>query len=65
MTTIPVQRTLSAGARWDFATDVALKVQLDHVTPLDGSRGTFIKVQPGFRSGRPVGVASAVLDFVF
>ena len=65
LTTIPVQRTFSIGTRWDCMTDVALKLQLDHVTPLDGSRGTFINVQPGFRSGRPVNVASAVLDFVF
>jgi hypothetical protein len=65
LTTIPVQRTLSAGARWDFVTDVALKVQVDCITPLDGSRGTFVRVQPGFRSGRPVRVASVVLDFVF
>ena len=51
--------------RWDCTTDVALKLQFDRVTPLGGSRGTFINVQPGFRSGRSVNVASAVLDFVF
>jgi hypothetical protein len=65
LTTIPVQRTISIGARWDFITDVALTVHVDRVTPLGGSRGTFINVQPGFCSGRPVTVASAVLDFVF
>ncbi len=65
LTTVPVQRTVSVGARWDVVTDVALKVQLDRVQPLGGSRGTFINVQPGFRSGRPVTIASAVLDFVF
>lgn len=65
MTTIPVQRTISAGTRWDFVADVALKVQVDRVTPQGGSRGTFINVQPGFVSGRGVTVASAVLDFVF
>jgi hypothetical protein len=62
---VPVQRTVSIGARWDCITDVALKVQFDRVTPQGGSRGTFINVQPGFRSGHPVNVASAVLDFVF
>ncbi|MDL2356953.1 MAG: hypothetical protein QFF03_17005 [Pseudomonadota bacterium] len=64
-TTIPVQRTISAGLRWDCLASAALKLQLDQVTPLDGSRGTFINVQPAFRSGRRVTVASAVLDFVF
>jgi hypothetical protein len=61
----PVQRTLSAGARRDFVTAVALKVQVDCIAPLDGARATFMGVQPGFRSGRPVQVASVVLDFVF
>jgi hypothetical protein len=65
LTTIPAQRTVSIGTRWDCATDVALKLQFDRITPLDGSRGTFVNVQPGFRSGRGVNVASAVLDFVF
>jgi hypothetical protein len=65
LTTIPVQRTVSAGVRWDCTTDVALKLQVDRVTPLAGSRGTFINVQPSFGSGRSVNVASVVLDFVF
>lgn len=65
LTTIPQQRTVSVGTRWDCAADVAFKIQFDRVTPLDGSRGTLINVQPGFRSGRSLNVASAVLDFVF
>ena len=65
LTTIPAQRTVSIGTRWDCATDVAVKLQFDRITPLGGSRGTFVNVQPGFRSGRSVNVASAVLDFVF
>lgn len=65
MTTIPVQRTVSVGLRWDCLANAALKLQLDRVTPLGGSRGTFINVQPDFRSGHSVSVASAVLDFVF
>lgn len=65
LTTVPVQRTVSVGTRWDFMTDVALKVQFDRITPQGGSRGTFTNVQPGFVSGRSVSVASAVLDFVF
>ena len=65
LTIIPVQRTISIGTRWDCMTDVALKFQLDRATTLAGSRGTFSNMQPGFRSGRTVNIASAVLDFVF
>jgi hypothetical protein len=65
LTTVPAQRTLSIGARWDCMTDAALKLQLDRATPQDGSRGSFTNVQPGLRPGRAVNVASAVLDFVF
>ena len=65
LTIVPAQRTISIGTRWDCMTDVALKLQLDHATTLAGSRGTFSNVQPGFRSGRTVNIASAVLDFVF
>ena len=65
LTIVPAQRTTSIGMRWDCMTDVALKLQFDHVITLDGSRGTFSNVQPGFRSGRSVNIASAVLDFVF
>lgn len=62
---IPVQRTLSAGARWDFQPDLALKLQYDRVLPQRGSSGTLITVQPGFVSGRALNVLSASLDFVF
>jgi hypothetical protein len=59
------QTNLAAGVRWDFRPDMALKLQLEHVTPRDGTRGTLINLQPGFVSGRSVNVTSAVLDFVF
>ncbi|MES2321653.1 MAG: porin [Pseudomonadota bacterium] len=62
---IPTQDTYAAGVRWDFLPSMALKLQYDHVTPRDGSRGSLINSQPGFRSGRTVHVTSAVLDFVF
>ena len=65
LTIVPAQRTISIGTRWDCMTDVALKLQFDHATTLAGSRGTFSNLQPGFRSGRAVNIASAVLDFVF
>lgn len=65
LSTIPGQRTVSLGARWDCLRNVALKVQADRVVTTDGSRGRLINVQPGFRSGQPITVMSAVLDFVF
>jgi hypothetical protein len=65
LATIPEQRSISAGVRWDFAPNYALKLQYDRITPKQGSNGTFINVQPGFRSGQPIAVLSAALDFVF
>lgn len=65
LATMPVQTTASAGLRWDVVENVALKAQYDRVRPTDGSRGTLINQQAGFRSGQTVHVASAALDFVF
>lgn len=65
LSSITVQHTVSAGVRWDFLPDRALKLQYDHLRPSGGSSGTLINVQPGFRSGHAVHVVSAVLDFVF
>ena len=59
------QTNLAAGVRWDFRPDMALKLQLDHVTPRDGTRGSLVNLEPGFVSGRSINVTSAVLDFVF
>jgi len=65
LSTIPIQTTVSAGLRWDLATDAALKVQYDRLRPTDGSRGTLINTPSSFRSGQTVHVASVALDFVF
>lgn len=62
---IGIQNTTSIGIRWDFATNVALKAQIDRVTPRGGSIGTLINVQPGFRSGQSFDVVGLGLDFVF
>ena len=62
---IAVQSNLSAGVRWDFRPDMALKIQYERVTPRKGSRGTLRNATPAFQSGRTVNVTSAVLDFVF
>jgi len=65
MRTVPSQSTLSAGLRWDFAANVALKLQHERVTTRSGSRGMFISTVPDYRSGRTAQVSSAALDFVF
>lgn len=65
LASIPVQSTWSAGLRWDAATNIALKLQLDRVRPREGSRGTLINNQPDLRPDRAVHVGSVALDFVF
>lgn len=65
LATIPVQSTWSAGLRWDAATNIALKLQLERVRPRQGTRGTLVNVQPDFRPDRALHVGSVALDFVF
>ncbi len=65
LATIPQQDTRAAGLRWDLASNMALKLQYDRVTPHKGSRGTLINLTPAFRSGRTAHVASVALDFVY
>jgi hypothetical protein len=62
---IPVQRSVSVGARWDFISNVALKVQLDHDDLGAGSPGTLGNLQPGFSPGGSLNVFSATIDFVW
>lgn len=61
----PSQTNLGFGVRWDLRADMAVKLQYEHVTPRDGTRGTLLNRQPGFESGHSVNVTSVVLDFVF
>ncbi len=65
LATIPVQSTWSAGVRWDAATNIALKLQLERVRPRQGSRGALINNQPDLRPDQAVHVGSLALDFVF
>jgi hypothetical protein len=65
LSSIARQHSVTAGLRWDLHPSYALKLQYDRITPKQGSTGTFINVQPEFRSGRPITVLSAALDFVF
>jgi hypothetical protein len=63
--TIPTQHTVSLGARWDFAKNVDLKLQFDHMRIGADSDGVLINIQPGFRPGGTVNLFSATVDFVF
>ena len=54
--------TNTIGVRWDFASSVALKAQIDRIKPKNGS-GMFINAQPGFND--TVTVGAIALDFVF
>ncbi len=62
---VPSQSALSAGLRWDLASNVGLKLQHERVTTRSGSRGMFINTVADYRSGRTAQVSSAALDFVF
>ena len=59
------QENVGAGVRWDVRPNMAIKLQHERLKPGEGSRGTLINLRPGFRSGTPVHVTSAVLDVVF
>lgn len=65
LSAIPQQDSVALGVRWDFSPGMALKLQYDRLHTRNGSSGTFINVQPGFRSGGHAGVTSVLLDFVF
>jgi len=59
------QESMSAGLRWDFYKNIALKGQYDHVENDAGARGTLINLQPGFVSGGSYDVFTISTDFVF
>jgi hypothetical protein len=65
LATIPVQQTLSLGARWDVVANVAVKLQYDHMNLGAGSAGVLGNVQPGFQPGGMVHLVSASVDFVW
>lgn len=61
----PKQTSLSLGARWDVALNLALKAQFDHIDLEPGSPGYLVNSQPGFEPGGSVNLFSLALDFVF
>lgn len=56
------QSTDSLGLRWDVASSVDVKFQLDHITPKNG-KGLFVNANPGFNHAVTVGTVA--VDFVF
>ncbi|MYN44871.1 hypothetical protein GTP23_07265 [Pseudoduganella sp. FT93W] len=65
LSSIPHQHSVTAGVRWDLASNYVLKMQYERLMPVSGTRGTLIHIQPGFRAGHAISVFSAALDFVF
>ena len=61
---LPLQRTISVGARWDAFKNASLKLQYDHIDLGAGSAGTLVNVQPDFQRGGNVNVVSIAVDFV-
>jgi hypothetical protein len=60
------QSSYSAGLRWDFYTNLALKVQYDSVKNATGSYGALTNAQPGlFKTGESYNVTTVALNFVF
>jgi opacity protein-like surface antigen len=65
LASVTVQRTISAGARWDVMQNVALKLQYDHSRLGAGSPGVLLNPQAGFKPGGTVNLFSVAADFVF
>lgn len=62
------QHTLSAGIRWDFKANMALKAQYDHMTmDSDGNNSMLINVDPNnpIKKGDSVNIIGVTLDFIF
>jgi hypothetical protein len=65
LASLAAQSTISAGARWDFMPDVALKLQFDHIKLGAESQGWLTNLQPGFRPGSGLDLVSVAINFVF
>ena len=64
-TTPIAQRSYATGIRWDFARNMDLKTEIDHVHLGDGSYGVLLNVAPGSPKGGQFNVMSIVYDFIF
>lgn len=65
LSSVPHQHSVTAGLRWDVASNSAVKLQYERLMVVSGSRGTLVNTQPGFRAGHAIGVLSVAVDFVF
>lgn len=65
LASVPVQDTWSAGLRWDAASNLALKAQVERVRTRDGSLGMLIHHPTPSRPTQAATVTSVALDFVF
>jgi hypothetical protein len=64
--TFDARESWSVGTRWDFADNLALKLQYDHVIKPAGSAGFFANFTDTFRATRQrLDIYSMTLDFVF
>lgn len=64
--TFDERKSYTAGTRWDFADNYALKFQMDHVTKPAGSATLFVNFTDEFRDTRQqVNVYAMTLDFIF
>lgn len=60
------RNTWTAGIRWDFADNYALKAEIDHISKPGGNAGQFINTTPEFEArAQSVNVLSLALDFIF
>lgn len=59
------QTSYSGGLRWDFYTNLALKVQFDSVKNSENSSGATTNAQPAYKPGQSYNLTTLALDFVF
>ncbi len=59
------QRSVSAGLRWDYHRNVALKLQVDRIDVAAGSYGSFTQRQADFSTGGGATLVAVSADFVF
>ena len=63
------QRTTTAGLRWDFRQDLALKAQIDRIDTMGGYGLSFLQSMAQFDRPagwtRPVNVVALALDFIY
>jgi len=59
------QKSISLGLRWDFMTNAAAKLQVDHMRLGENASGQLTNKSPSYQPGGKVNLVSAAVDFVF